>query len=306
MMGAFTGRNIGSLLAYSVISGIGISWTLLQVLIPMLTTSFVLSLAYLVNLLFQLLITGLMLGWGILSGLDLINRATMKKVRIKEQATVGRITLNLRVQHVWLIVTVAILALTGFAQLNYESWGRLIVVPMGGLQVSMDLHYLAAFFLGILAVYHFAFHGTEFVVKRAMGKQARLAIMQGKSDLVDMFRDIKYKLGRGEEPKFGKYSYVQKYDYWGIYWGIIILGGPGLLLWAYGQSFWGGLPYIFHTDEALLAVLWIAVIHLYHTHLNPREFPLNRVFLTGKVSERYMLEEHPLELARIMAGSEQR
>jgi cytochrome b subunit of formate dehydrogenase len=304
-MGAFTGRSIGSLLAFAILSGFGIAWTFLLVLIPMLTTPFVLSLAYIVNLLFQLLICGLMLGWGILSGLDLINRTTTKKARFKEPATVSRISLNLRVQHVWLIVTVFILALTGFAQLNYESWGRLIVLPLGGLQVSMNLHYLAAFFLGILAVYHFAFHGTEFVVKRAMGKQARLAIMQGKSDLVDMYRDIKYKLGRGEEPKFGKYSYVQKYDYWGIYWGILVLGVPGLLLWAYGQSFWGGLPYIFHTDEALLAVLWIGVIHLYHTHFNPREFPANRVFLTGKVPVGYMAQEHPLELQRIRSGGEE-
>ncbi len=270
----------------------------------MLTTPFSLGLGYLVNLFFQVLIIGLMFGWGVLSGLDLIARSTGKRVRIEEVARISRFTLNQRLQHIWLIVTVFVLALTGFAQLYYESWGRQIILPMGGLQVNMDIHLLAAFFLGILAVYHFAFYGAEYLTKRATGRPAKLAIMQGRRDLIDMLNHFKYMIGRGEEPKFGKYSYVQKYDYWGIYWGMVILGVPGLIIWAYGYSFLGGLPIIFHTDEALLAVLWIGVVHLYHTHFNLRAFPMNKVFLTGKVSEGEMLDEHPLELERIKAGGQ--
>ncbi len=294
----FAPRNVASMVVYTGLSALAISWTFFEVLIPMLTTPFALDFPYLVNLGFQILIVGLMFVWGIYNGIDLINRATKPSVA-KGKATIVRLTLNQRVQHIWLVVTVAILALTGFAQLDYESWGRLIVVPMGGLQVNMDLHLVAAFFLGILAAYHLAFHSAEYITRRVLGLPSRLAIMQGKQDLFDMVNHFKHLVGRGEQPRFGKYSFVQKYDYWGIYWGMVVLGLPGLIMWSYGYSFLGGLPFIFHTDEAVLAVLWVGVTHLYHTHFNPASFPMSKVFLTGKVSEGGMKEEHPLELERL-------
>ena len=35
-------------------------------------------------------------------------------------------------------------------------------------------------------------------------------------------------------------------------------------------------------------------------HFNPHKFPMNKVWITGQVSEEEMLEEHPLEYEEIL------
>ena len=125
--------------------------------------------------------------------------------------------------------------------------------------------------------------------------------MLTKKDIGDFIQSIKYMVGRGDAPKYPKYDYAQKFDYWGIYWGMIILGTPGLHLWIYGYDFLNCLPIIMHTDEAKLAVLFLMVFQFYQTHFNPRYFPMNKVFITGRMSEKDMQKEHPLELERIEA-----
>ena len=302
MSRAFGGRTVGSIVIYAILAGFGVSWLVWLVLIPMFTTPFSTTPTYLVNLFFQLLITALVVVAVSHNSIDLVSKAASGVVARKEGPRVKRWSLNQRIQHVWLLLTVAALALTGFAQMYYESWGRAIIIPMGGLQVDMDVHLLSAFLLGVLVVYHFALYAADYAAKRASGAKPSLAIMFGKKDISDFVQNLKYMFGRGEEPKYARYSYVQKFDYWGIYWGIIILGVPGVILWAYGHSYLGGLPFVFHTDEAMLAVLWLAVFHFYQGHFNPKKFPMNTVFLTGSLSEGEMREEHPLELGRAEGG----
>lgn len=300
----FSGKNTSSIIVYAVVSGLGLSWLILQVMAPMLSTPFNIgSWPYLVNLFFQLLISALILFAIFHNGLDLINKAARGVVRRVEGPKTKRFDLNQRIQHLWLIATMIVLALTGFAEVNYESWGRLVILPMGGLQASMDLHLLAAFLMGVLVVYHFAFYGVKYLIGRARGENPHLPIWMGWKDVVQIGQNVKYMLlGRGEEPRYGKYDYAQKFDYWGIYWGMVILAAPGLIIWAYGGAFLGGLPFIFHTDEAMLAVLFLFVFHFYQTHFNPRAFPLNGVFLTGSLTEAEMQQEHPLETERIRSG----
>ena len=312
MAQTFTGRTVSSIVVYAIVSGFALSWLILLVMTPMLTTSFSLgSLSnfpfgldypYLINFFFQLLITVLILFAIFHNGLDLITKAATGVVKRQEGPKIQRFTLNQRIQHVWLFATTAVLALTGFAAMYYESWGRLIIVPMGGLQINWDIHLFTAFLLGVLIVYHFAFYGAKYLAARARGEHPSLPIMMGMGMIKEAIQNMKYMLlGRGEEPKYGKYDYAQKFDYWGIYWGMVILAAPGVLLWIYGYSL-GSLPFIFHTDEAMLAVLFLLVFHFYQTHWNPKAFPINSIFLTGTITEGEMQQEHPLEMERIRSG----
>jgi formate dehydrogenase subunit gamma len=306
----FSRRNVGSIVVYSIVSGVCIAWLILLVIKPMFTTPFslgtfadfpyMLDWAYLVNLFFQLLITVLILFAVVHNGLDIISKAARGVVRREEGPKIKRFSLNQRIQHIWLFTTTAILALTGFAAMYYEQWGRIFINAIGGEAVNFDVHLLAAFFLGVLVVYHFAFYSAQYLARRASGNPVPLSIMMGKQDISDFLHNAKFMVGLSRtEPTYGKYDYAQKFDYWGIYWGMIILGAPGVLLWMFGYSFLGGLPFIFHTDEALLAVLFLAVFHFYQAHWSPRDFPMNKVFMTGTLSEQEMRDQHPLELDRL-------
>ena len=55
-----------------------------------------------------------------------------------------------------------------------------------------------------------------------------------------------------------------------------------------------------HFYEAWLATLAILVWHIYFVIFNPDAYPMNMSWLTGKLSEREMEEEHP---ARARAAS---
>jgi formate dehydrogenase subunit gamma len=302
----FSGRNLQSIVVFSAVSGLAISWLILDVIVWIFITPFELtSLAYLTSLFFHILITYLIIFAVAHNGLDLISKASRGIVRRKSGPKVKRFDLNQRLQHLWLIVTVAILALTGFAQVYYEAWGRVVINAMGGLAISTDVHLLAGLLLGVLVMYHFGFYTFGYLAARARGEHPRLPIMLEKKDITEALQNTKLLfLGRGQEPKYDKYDYTQKFDYWGIYWGMVILGVPGVIMWVYGSTFLGGLPFIFHTNEALLAALFLFTFHFYQAHWNPRDFPMNEIFVTGTMSEEDMREQHPLELARIKAEGE--
>lgn len=51
-----------------------------------------------------------------------------------------------------------------------------------------------------------------------------------------------------------------------------------------------------------MAFLVVIVWHVYNAHLNPDVFPFDWSIFTGRISRQRMLEEHPLELARIEGG----
>ena len=103
---------------------------------------------------------------------------------------------------------------------------------------------------------------------------------------------------------FDRYSYMEKFDYWAVFWGIAIIGGSGLLLWfpIFFSRFLPGWIFnvatIVHGDEALLAMGFIFTIHFFNSNLRPEKFPIDVVIFTGRARESYMKEEHPLEYER--------
>ena len=82
----------------------------------------------------------------------------------------------------------------------------------------------------------------------------------------------------------------------------------GIALW-YENQFMGWFSKLFvdvcttvHYFEAWLAFLAIVVWHIYYVIFNPNSYPMNFAWLTGKITEEEMEEEHPLELERIKKG----
>ncbi len=214
-----------------------------------------------------------------------------------------RLSLELRLQHALMALSVILLVLTGIPLKFHEhGWAKAIIDLFGGPDLSPIVHRIAATGLVIAGCWHLVY-----IVFTREGRSTFMQLLPRPQDAIDAWLQIRYYLGRSaERPRFDRFSYVEKFDYWAVYWGMVIMIGSGTMLW-FTDFFLRHVPKWVtdiakeaHSDEALLATLAIVIWHFYNVHFNPHKFPMNRTFLTGMISEREMIEEHPLEYERIM------
>ena len=132
-------------------------------------------------------------------------------------------------------------------------------------------------------------------------------------DLLPKFRDgsdavavMKYNLGFSKiKPKFGRFSYIEKSEYWALVWGTTVMAVTGFIMW-FDNTFIGVLTKLgydisrtVHYYEAWLATLAIVVWHFYFVIFNPDIYPINLAFWKGTLTEEEMEDEHALELEEI-------
>jgi formate dehydrogenase subunit gamma len=302
MSSVFTGKVISSLVLYSIIASVTVMWIVTVVIIPTLSTPVTFDLTGLVSLFFDLLITVLILFAVVHNGLDFITYAGAGSQKSPPTPKIRRFDLNQRIQHLVLFLSMIVLSVTGMAMLFIGNWGGNVVNALGGFQETLDIHYASAIVMGALVLYHFGFYAAKFIANKLTHQPAPLTIMNlGLQDMKDAMNNMKFYLGIAPKPKFGKYDYMEKFDYWGIYWGMMILGIPGVIMWADGVNAFNGLAFVFHTKEALLAVLFLGIFHLYQAHFSPRRFPFNPTIFTGDISEADAEEDHPAWLDELKA-----
>jgi cytochrome b subunit of formate dehydrogenase len=212
-----------------------------------------------------------------------------------------------RTLHAFVIVSFFGLVLTGLPlHFSNAPWAQGLVGALGGVGAAGVIHRLCAI---ITFGYFFVHLGSLVVQARRSGWKRLLwgpdSMMPQPKDLRDIVQMFKWFLGRGPRPKFERFSYMEKFDYFAVFWGVAIIGFSGLLLW-FPELFSRFLPgwafnvaTIVHGDEALLALSFIFTIHFFNVHLRPEKFPIDLVIFTGRATSEYMQEEHPLEHARV-------
>jgi cytochrome b subunit of formate dehydrogenase len=206
-----------------------------------------------------------------------------------------------RAQHVLLIASFTLLAVTGLPQkFAGEGWAETMIAWMGGIENVRIVHHYAAIVLVLVSIAEFIMIGYKIYVERA-----RWTIFPRVQDGFDAFNQFFYNLGmRKGAPKYDRYSWGEKFEYWALVWGTAIMALTGFILWnpILSSKF---LPGEFipaakaaHGGEAILAVLAILVWHIYNVHLKT----FNKSMFTGKMSRHEMQEEHALELELIEQG----
>jgi cytochrome b subunit of formate dehydrogenase len=129
-----------------------------------------------------------------------------------------------------------------------------------------------------------------------------------KRDLQEFIGSVKWFVGLGPRPHFGRWTYWEKFDYFAVFWGIFVIGSTGLMLWfpeLFTYIFPGwfiNVATIVHSDEALLAVGFIFTVHFFNTHLRPEKFPMDLVIFTGRMPVEEFKEDKPAEYEALVRG----
>ena len=214
-----------------------------------------------------------------------------------------------RALHLMVIVSFYALLITGIPLLFAHSrWAQSAIRLLGGVETAGVIHRLGATLTFAYLVIHLGaiFVGALRAADRKsyfLGPNSMVPNAKDWRDLKQMFR---YFRGQSEIPKFDRFSYMEKFEYWGVFWGVAIMGLSGLLMWfpeffAQFLPGWGfNIATILHGREALLALGVIFTIHFYNINLRPEKWPLDVVIFTGRATTDYMKEEHPLEYERLV------
>jgi cytochrome b subunit of formate dehydrogenase len=224
-----------------------------------------------------------------------------------------RFSLYNRVLHALVIVSFLGLVATGLPlRFSSSPWSTGLMALFGGPLAAGVIHRGCAL---ITFGYFFAHLGD--LTYRFFRSPSRKRMFWGPESMVPQPKDIrdvvqmfKWFFGKAPQPQFDRYSYMEKFDYWGVFWGIAIIGTSGLFLWfpTFFARFMPGWAFniatIVHGDEALLASSFIFTIHFFNVHLRPDKFPIDTVIFTGRATTGYMKEEHGQEYRRLAEAGE--
>lgn len=215
---------------------------------------------------------------------------------------VVRFTRRQRIEHFSVMTLFTLLVITGLPQKFYEGgWAQAIILGLGGIDRVRWIHRAA----GIGFTLFTAFHLT-LVTGMVMLGRAPLSLVPTRRDFEDAIQQLNYYLGTTDTPaRFGRFDYRQKFEYWGLVLGAVIVISTGLVLLfpIFVTQYLPGevvpASKLAHGNEGLMAFLVVIIWHIYNAHLSPDVFPFDKTIFTGKMSVERMHHEHPLELERI-------
>ncbi len=216
--------------------------------------------------------------------------------------------------HIVLVVSFFTLVLTGFPLKYHEApWARLIIQLWGGAHAAGIFHRIAATILFILFFY-VLWRTIRFLFPKGKGIKGwteRLfsheSLFFNRKDIEDIKAMFKWFFNKGEQPKFDRWSYWEKFDFLAVFWGMAVIGGSGIFLmvpeWtSYLFPGWVlNVAALLHSEEALLAALFIFTVHFFNTHLIPKKFPMDRTIFTGRYSVEELREEREVEYERLLS-----
>jgi cytochrome b subunit of formate dehydrogenase len=218
-------------------------------------------------------------------------------------------SLSERIQHGALLISFFTLVLTGFALKFPDAWWVAPIRDISPLmfQARGILHRAAGVAMVLAGLYH-----VYYLLATPRGKRLLRDLIPVRKDITDAVAVMKYNLGFSPvKPQFGRFSYIEKSEYWALVWGTVVMGATGVILW-FDNTFlglltklWWDVAQTVHYYEAWLATLAIVVWHFYFVIFNPDSYPINLAFWKGTLTEEEMHEEHPLELAELKKKSEE-
>jgi len=238
------------------------------------------------------------------------NLETENETTATQEKQVLRFTRLNRGLHFFMILSFLNLALSGMTlKFSYTGWARFLSSLYGGFESAGYLHRFSA----LVMVTVFIIHIVDLIKNKRKEAGSLKALIIGprsmmfnKKDLNDFIGSMKWFLGKGERPEYGRWTYWEKFDYFAVFWGMIVIGSTGFVLWfpefftLFIPGFMINVATIIHSDEALLATGFIFTIHFFNTHLRPEKFPMDVSIFTGRVPLEEFKLDRPKEYEEIM------
>jgi formate dehydrogenase subunit gamma len=207
-----------------------------------------------------------------------------------------------RIEHVLVMLIFFALALTGLPQKFHDAAiSKAIVSLLGGIAQVRYLHRMAGVLFSAMTLVHLVT-----VLAAVVTGRSKLSMVPGAKDFRDVVTTLRYYLRISEvRAQFDRFDYKEKFEYWGIVFGglIMITTGFALLHPIEATRFLPGqiIPAakVAHGNEGLMAFLVVILWHIYNVVFAPEVFPGSKTIFTGKISRERMRHEHPLEYARM-------
>ena len=213
-----------------------------------------------------------------------------------------RLTRSQRIQHAILFISTGLLIITGF-MLQADRW---FIDIFGAASEPIFwlrgwIHRISGVMVTAVCVYHLVYVSVS-----REGRSWLVDMLPRIKDFFDAWQNVLYMLGFVKNrPKMERFYYLEKLEYWSVYFGMFIVIVTGFMMWTeqLWPKFYLDVAGAFHLGEATLAALAIIVGHIFSVHYNPHVYPMNRAFIDGMISEDLMKEEHRLWYERVMEDS---
>jgi formate dehydrogenase gamma subunit len=221
---------------------------------------------------------------------------------VKLVRTFPRFSISQRWEHALLLLSIAILLLTGLPQkYNTSTWSQAIISTPERLYIIQQVHHIAALLLTALVIYHLG-NALSLIFRRKLPGD----ILPTGQDIKDAWNMFLYLIFiKKQKPAFGKYNFEQKVTYWFLFFSISIMGISGYVMWfpeAVTRILPGGVipaAIMAHSTEAIVTLIFIVLWHFYHVHLER----LNLSIFSGWLNEEDMHTYHSLEYQRLIGES---
>jgi cytochrome b subunit of formate dehydrogenase len=199
------------------------------------------------------------------------------------------------------------LVITGFpmkfADRAVSAW---FIDLIGGLGVARLLHRWAGALLLACFIFHLVFYVGNYVIKQGRKTNKSyfkvffsLPLVMSPSDFKKMGQYLLFlTFLRRTRPKWGRFSLEEKFEYFGVMWGTILLGITGILMWddAWTTRYLSGrtltVSNLIHSYEAFLALLHVGIVHLARVIIAPAAFPCSSAMFTGDTPTEELAEAH--------------
>ena len=225
---------------------------------------------------------------------------------------VQRFGLFPRFLHFLVIISFLTLAVTGMAlKFAAQDWAEVIAQVFGSFRVLGVLHRICAvitftyFLLNFVLMYQNWQKSGKSVLGFMFDPDYTLIPLP--QDGLELIQTFKWFFGAASQPRYGRWTYWEKFDFMAVFWGVAVIGTTGLCLWFPEQftkvipGYWINIATIIHSDEALLASGFIFTIHFFNTHLRPEKFPMDPVIFTGVMPLDELMHERPREYEKLVA-----